>query len=134
MPQRLKLAPFFGFSFLFSVPVGVEPVNHLLLELKRSLVQTVNGIAKFKQITNRTQVTCWKIDIKIEVQEKKSLDNDISLINSPALNGSRYKQDAIVTTGKNSTVILVEKIVTHKHLTVTAKTGTRLGCVVLLAP
>ena len=72
MPQRLKLAQFFGFFFLFSVPVGVEPVNHLLLELKRSLVQTVNGIAKFKQITNRTQVTCWKIDIKIKSKKKKA--------------------------------------------------------------
>jgi hypothetical protein len=50
-----------------SVSIGLEPHNHLLLELNRSLMQTANGPEKFERPANRTLITSWRINVNVNI-------------------------------------------------------------------
>ena len=86
MNNRTHWIPFFWYSLdpyclriigwpIFIVP---EPGRHLLLELHRSLMETINSFAKFKHIACRTSVPCWRLDVDIHIIQftvEKSLYN-----------------------------------------------------------
>ena len=103
------------------IPVFPEPDRHLLLELHRSLVETIHSFAKFEHTVWRAGITRWWANVNVHIIQhamKKSLHN-VGLIHMPLLRGGKQKQKAIIPTRENRRIVFVLKIVLTKNLTMT---------------